>query len=72
MCLLCIEIAKGKMTMLEVEKALGEFVPPVEHEQELVDAIINHYSLSIEEVDSRSLAEHLQTLDFRQFSGEDV
>ncbi len=35
MCMLCVEINKGKMRAFEARKALGEFKPPVGHEKEV-------------------------------------
>ena len=44
MCLLCIEVAKGKMSAREVGKALIEFKVPEDHEEELLEAISQYYS----------------------------
>ena len=43
MCLMCIEIQKDRMKAQEVVRALGEFVPPKDHEDELFSVIVDKF-----------------------------
>lgn len=57
MCLLCIEIAKGKMTFKEIGSALGEFHVDPEHEKELEQVILDNVKL---DASDETLAEYLK------------
>lgn len=43
MCIICIELAKGKMTSKEAFKAMGEIINPEnqEHLEEVADNLLN-------------------------------
>ncbi len=45
MCLMCWEIQKDRMKVNEVVRALREFVPPKEHEEELQQVIFDKYGV---------------------------
>lgn len=45
MCALCWEIKKETMTTKELGKAFSEFVPPRNHEDELLHTINEYYDL---------------------------
>jgi hypothetical protein len=45
MCLMCVEIQKERMKLSEVVRALGEFVPPKDHEDELTDVIFSKFGM---------------------------
>lgn len=49
MCLLCVEIQKG-MTFKEVMRAIGEFIPPKDHESELMTVIEDKYPTELAEL----------------------
>lgn len=44
MCILCVEIMKGKITAKEVNRALIEFVPQPDHEASLNEVIEQNYT----------------------------
>jgi hypothetical protein len=44
MCILCVEIAKGKMTVAEAGRALDEMIIPEEHEDEVHQLIADMYT----------------------------
>lgn len=49
MCLLCIEIAKGKMTIKEIGHAIGELDIPQEHAEEFFEVLAER-GFTIEEL----------------------
>lgn len=71
MCIMCVEIIKGRMKFNEVTRAMGEFKVEPEHEKELEKVILENFSIKdVAEglgIELEEAAEAFGELDLRQF-----
>ncbi len=66
MCILCIEIAKGKMTGTEIAKALSEYNFPNNHDKiELLEVLLSRFTKAeIETIFDESIREVMKKWHF--------